>query len=67
MESIQINIEELIQECLSNSELDIDTSFCDGIKFKFDNHEIDVEGVDLLTSEVNKKAFKFVFPNADID
>lgn len=68
MRSIQIeNEEEFIQNCIDNSEVDIDDTFCEDAGFKFDNHEVDAEKIDLLPTEINKKSFKFIFPQSEIN
>lgn len=68
MEEIKLNnTEEFIKDCIDNSEVDIDTSYCDEIKFKFQNDEKCADDIDLLTSETNAKAFKLIFPNANVN
>ncbi len=68
MEELKLeNTEQFIQDCIEKSKIDVDTEFCDQIAFKFENNEVDSDSVQLLTTPVNKRAFQFVFPEANID
>jgi len=59
--------EEFIKNHLEDSEIDIDYVFCKETDFMFENSEDSTDYIDMLTSEVNAKAFKIVFPDAKID
>ncbi len=68
MEVIKLeNADSFVQECIDSCKIDIDSNFCDKTEFKFDNHEVNADEIDLLQSKTNIKAFKFVFPDAKID